>query len=158
MADGTKCKQCGSVMRVQLVGAASGEHGALKVGFPQLPALVCPNGHKRFAMPEFPLLLLDHLAGEDEAKLPAGEKRGLIFKEYHCGSCGAKLGAGDGQSKTFGFDISLKDIPAFRVELMAPVYRCPSCGREQLRSLEEIQSLTPAAMAHAFQAANLKPE
>lgn len=158
MTDSAKCKQCDAEMHVQSIGSVSGEHGILKVTFPRLPALACPNGHKRFAMPEFPLRLLDHLAGEDEAQLAVGEKRGLIFKAYHCGACGAKLDAGDGQGKTFGFDIDLGDMPAFRVELPAPVYRCTSCGREQLRSLEEIQGLTPPAMAHAFQAAGIKPE
>ncbi|MBX9812211.1 MAG: hypothetical protein K2Y16_11470 [Burkholderiales bacterium] len=158
MADSTKCKRCEAGMRLQSIGAVSGEQGVLKVTFPQLPALVCPNGHKRFAVPEFPIILLDHLAGEDETSLPSGKTRGLIFKDYRCGSCGAKLAGGDGQARTFGFDIRVKDIPAFRVELTAPVYKCPSCAKEQLRSLEEIQMLTAPAMAHAFEAAGLKPE
>lgn len=158
MADSTKCRLCEAEMRLQSVGEVSGEQGTLKITFPQLPALLCPNGHKRFAVPEFPMLLLDHLAGEDEAGLPAGEKRGLIFKEYHCGACGAKLGGGNSQVRTFGFDVGFKDVPAFRVELTAPVYKCSACGREQLRSLGEIQELTPPAMAHAFRAAGLKPE
>ncbi|MFN7087081.1 MAG: hypothetical protein ACK4N4_10725 [Burkholderiales bacterium] len=158
MTDNAKCRQCETGMQLQPLGDASGEHGVLRITFRQLPALVCPNGHKRFAVPDFPLRLLDRLAGEDETKLPAGKKRGLIFKEYHCGSCDARLGAGDSQSRTFGFDVDLENLPDFRVELTAPVYRCASCGREQLRSLEEIQNLTPPALAHAFQAAGLKPQ
>jgi len=53
--------------------------------------------------------------------------------------------------------MALADLAPFRVELSAPVYRCPSCSREQLHSLKEVRKRTPAALAQAFQAADLPP-
>jgi len=41
----------------------------------------------------------------------------------------------------------------FDVELTMPVHRCPSCGHEQVHSLKEVRSRTPAALAHAFKGA-----
>jgi hypothetical protein len=38
-----------------------------------------------------------------------------------------------------------------------PVYKYTACGKEQLHSLKEIRKLTPTAMAHAFEAANIPP-
>ncbi|MBM3357429.1 MAG: hypothetical protein FJY54_06850 [Betaproteobacteria bacterium] len=158
MSEHLKCKQCHAEMSQQDLDGVSGEQGVLKVAFQKLPAMVCPNGHKRFVSPQFPMQLLDHLAGEDEAELASGKKKGLIFKEYHCGSCDAKLPSEASGSRTFGFSVGIKGLAPFRAELTAPVYKCPSCGKEQIHSLEEMQGLTPAAMAHAFKAAGLKPE
>jgi hypothetical protein len=38
-----------------------------------------------------------------------------------------------------------------------PVYKCSACGKEQMHSLKEVRKLTPAAMAHAFEDANIPP-
>lgn len=152
------CKQCKAGMSLQPLDPAYGEQGMLKVTFIQLPALVCPNMHRHFAMQEFPILLLDRVAGKDMETIPAGKKSGLLFKHYHCSACGAELEKGNGREETFDFDVALKDIPPFRVEMAVPLYKCSGCGKEQMRSLEEMQKLVPPAMAHAFKAAGLHPE
>ena len=151
------CKRCQATMTLQSVDPVCGQHGVLKVTLLQLPALVCPNMHMRFAVPDFPALLLERLAGEDMTKVPAGEKRGLLFKHYHCGACGAKLGSGEAREDTFDFDIALKGLSPFRVELTLPLYQCPACGKEQIRSLQELRKLAAPAMARAFEAAGLHP-
>lgn len=152
------CKQCKTGMTLQPLDPVYGEQGAMKVTLIQLPALVCPNMHRHFAKRAFPLLLLDRVAGKDMETLPAGKKSGLLFKNYQCGTCGAALDKGAGREETFDFDVALEDLPPFRVELGLPLHKCTSCGKEQIRSLEEMQKLLPPAMAHAFKAAGLNPE
>jgi ribosomal protein L40E len=157
MADTSKCRQCHTNMHPETIGTVSGEDGVLKISLSGFPVLVCERGHKHFMARDFPMKLLQHVATKDEAKLPAGKKKGLIFKEYLCGKCGGKLGS-DAVAKPFGFDVKVEDFPPFRVEINVPVYKCPACGREQLRDRDEVQELTPAALAHGFQAIGLKPE
>jgi hypothetical protein len=149
------CKQCKTEMTLQPIDPVCGAQGALKVTLMQLPALVCPNTHRRFALRDFPMVLLDRVAGEEMPKLPAGEKRGLLIKHYHCGACGARLSEGEGREETFDFDVALEGLPRFRVELTVPLHKCTSCGKEQVRSLQEMQELTAPAMARAFKAADL---
>jgi len=149
------CKKCKSEMHLELLSGATGSEGSVKVTFPKLPALACAQGHKRFVRPEFPAELLERLASK--ADVPAGEARGMLFKSYHCGKCGEKLAAASPAPRTFGFNVGLEGVEAFRVELEVPVYACPSCGREQVRSLDEVARGTPAAMARAFQSAGIPP-
>ncbi len=157
MANGSKCRQCHTDMHPETIGTVSGEDGALKISMSGFPVMVCERGHKHFIAPDFPMKLLQHVATEDAVKLPAGKKKGLIFKDYLCGKCGEKL-ASTAESKPFGLDVKIGESPQFRVELNVPVYKCEACGIEQLRDREEVQAQTPAALAHGFQAAGLKPE
>ncbi len=152
----TICKLCRAEMTLQPIDPVCGKAGVLQVTLIQLPSWVCPNLHRRFAVPDFPLLL-ERVAGEEMAKLPAGEKRGVLFKHYHCRACGAKLGDGEARTETFDFDVAFKGLAPFRVELDVPVYRCVSCGKEQMRSFQKMRQLMPPAMAHAFKVAELHP-
>ena len=149
------CKKCKAEMHPEKLSGVTGSEGSVKVTIPKLPALACAQGHRRFVRPEFPLELLERLSSK--AEVPAGEPRGILFKSYHCGKCGEKLGAASPEPKTFGFNVGLKGIEAFRVELEVPVYACPSCGREQVRSLDEVARSTPGAIARAFQSAEIPP-
>ena len=157
MALRKKCRQCSSELHAETIDSMSGEEGVLKVTLSGFPVLVCERGHRHFMVPDFPLKLLKHVRDDDEALLPSGRKKGLIFKEYLCGKCGAKLGA-EAHTKPFGFDVGVDDFPKFRLELNVPIYTCPACGYEQLRDREEVKALTPVAMAQGFQAAGLRPE
>jgi ribosomal protein L37AE/L43A len=149
------CKKCKSEMHIKPLSSVTGEEGGVKVTFRNLPALACTQDHRRFVRPDFPAQLLDRLA--TEVKVPAGEIRGMVFKSYHCGSCGEKLAGAAPAPKTFEFDLSLKGVEPFGVALTVPVYACPSCRKEQVRSLAEVIERTPAAMARAFQAAGIPP-
>ena len=101
--------------------------------------------------------LLQHLIEEDEPELPAGEEKGLILKKFMCDSCHAALEPKPDHKHTFSIEIELEEIDAFGVDLTMPVYKCSACGKEQLHSLREVRKLTPKAMAHAFQDANIPP-
>ncbi|HXV09360.1 MAG TPA: hypothetical protein VD839_01010 [Burkholderiales bacterium] len=152
-----KCRQCSGELHAETIDSMSGEEGTLKVTLSGFPVMVCERGHRHFMVPDFPLKLLKRVTGDDEASLPSGRKKGLIFKEYLCGKCGERLGP-EAHTKPFGFDVGVDDFPKFRLQLSVPVYTCPACGHEQLRDREEVRALTPVAMAQGFQAAGLKPE
>lgn len=145
------CKADTESSRVEL----QGEEAPLAVTVHDMPVLQCPQGHRQFAHSDFPLLLLDHLLERDEPKLPASDAKGMLFKHYHCSACGAELPSDPDQRHTFRVEVALLELPAFDVDLTMPVHRCKNCGHEQLHSLKDIRSRTPAALAHAFKAAEI---
>jgi len=156
MTDSINCKQCDTSMRQESLGFVAGEEGVLKISVADFPALVCERGHRQFVSRDFPMQFLEQVASDNRTGLPKGKKLGLLFKKYQCGKCGEVL-AKDSESRPFGFDVQLADLPKMRVEFTVPVYKCPSCGLEQLRANDEIVGLVPAALAHAFQSAGIKP-
>jgi len=150
-----RCIQCRSETEITAVDAAAGEAKTLTIAVKEMPVAACARGHRQFVHPEFPLRLVEHLIDEDEVKLPAGEEKGLLVKHYHCAGCGAELAPQPDHRHTFTVDVALADLSPFRVELTMPVYRCPSCDKEQLHSLKEIRKYTPEALAQAFKAAGI---
>jgi len=144
-------------MHPETIDTVSGEEGMVKVTMSGFPVMVCERGHRHFMVPDFPMKLVQRVARERHVTLPAGNKRGLIFKEYLCGKCGEKLGS-DATAVPFGLEARLEDFPTFQVEISVPVYTCSACGQEQLRDGNMVRELAPVAMARGFQAAGLKPE
>ena len=151
------CVRCRGSTQPAVLESAAGEAAPLALMLQGMPILACAKGHRQFVHAEFPRWLVEHLVEEDETRLPAGEEQGLLRKHYRCGGCGAELQAQAERRETFPIDLTLGDLGPFRVELTAPVYRCPRCSREQLHSLKEVRKHTPAALAHAFKAAELPP-
>jgi hypothetical protein len=149
------CPVCKAEVAPGTLGEISGQEGPLQVKVHQLPVLECPNGHRLFAHPDLPLLLLDQLVEGDEARLPASTAKGVLFKQYYCSSCGEKLGEAEANQHSFHVPVALPGVDPFEVELTMPLHRCTHCGHEQLRSLKEIRAHTPAALAHAFKAASI---
>lgn len=148
-----KCHVCKAEVAPGTLPEISGHEGSLAVTVHHLPVLECPNGHRLFANPDFPLLLLDRLVEQDAAKLPASTAKGLLIKHHHCASCGQRLADSPDRQRTFHVDVELPEVAPFDVELTMPVHRCQACGHEQVHSLKEVRSRTPAALAHAFKGA-----
>lgn len=157
MTDIISCKQCNAPMQQRSIKTVSGEDGVLKVSLVNFPVLECERGHRKFIAGDLPVRLLREIAAREKGALPSGKKKGFLFSKYHCGKCGELLAA-ESQPRPFEFDVELTGIPQFRVALTMPVYQCPSCGQEQLRDQGEIEGLAPPALAHAFQAAELRPQ
>jgi predicted RNA-binding Zn-ribbon protein involved in translation (DUF1610 family) len=150
-----RCPVCQGELQPTKLDSIHGEEGALKLSVRRMPVLECSQGHRAFVNADFPLLLLDHLLEHDEPKLPASESKGLVFKHFHCSSCGAELAQDTTGEGTFHLPIDLLEQPTFDVELTLPVHRCAKCGHEQIHALKEARSRTPAALAHAFKAAQI---
>ena len=153
----TSCNRCRAETEITVVSFADGEADPLRIRLKELPLRECAQGHRQFVRPDFGVKLLQHLTEEDEPELPAGEVKGLIIKKYLCKSCGEALEPKPDHRHTFSIEVSLLDLDLFGVDLSMPVYKCSACGKEQLHSLKEVRKLTPAAMAHAFEAANIPP-
>ncbi|HEX6317483.1 MAG TPA: hypothetical protein VFZ84_01325 [Burkholderiales bacterium] len=151
------CTRCRAQTEPARLDTAAGRSDPVAFCLHDMPVLACPNGHRQFIEPGFALKLVEQLVKEDEAGLPAGKEKGLIFTHYYCGACGAELGKDAERRETFPLDVSLPDYHPFRVEVTAPVYRCPKCSREQLHSLEQVRKATPPALAEAFRAADIPP-
>lgn len=151
------CRTCHTATGLLKLDPASGSEKALTVTVHGLTVLACPNGHKQFVDAEFPLRLLNHLLEEDEARLPAGEEKGvLMFKRFHCHDCGRELEPKPDHRHGFDIQPGLPDQPELRIELSMPVYHCTGCAKEQLHSRAELRKLTPAALGHAFRAAGIQ--
>lgn len=151
----TRCSKCKAETASSTLAEISGEEAPVAVTVHDMPVRECPHGHRQFANADFPLLLLDHLLEHDAPQLPASDAKGLLFKHYHCASCGAELESGPDQKHTFRVAVELPELPAFDVDLTVPVHRCQACGHEQLHSLKDVKSRAPAALAHAFKAAEI---
>jgi hypothetical protein len=149
----TSCPICKGAVQPGTLPEISGQEGPLALKVHHLPVLECPNGHRLFPNPDFPLLLVDQLVEGDEMKLPASTAKGMLLKQYYCASCGDKLADSVDAQRTFHIDVQMPQLEPFDVELTMPVHRCARCGHEQLHSLKEVRSRTPAALAHAFKAA-----
>ena len=153
----TSCNRCRAETQITIVDSSEGEAEPLRIRLKDFPLRTCPDGHRQFVRPDFAAELLLHLTEEDEPALPAGEEKGLFMKKYLCEACGEALEPKPDHRHTFSIDIDLEDLDLFVVELSMPVYKCMACGKEQLHSLKEVRKLTPAAMAHAFEAADIPP-
>ncbi len=153
----TSCNRCHAETKIAIISFADGEADPLRLRLKDFPLRECSEGHRQFVRPDFAAGLLQHLTEEDEPELPAGEEKGLIMKKYLCESCGEALEPKPDHRHTFSIDIKLEDLDPFGVDLSMPVYKCSACGKEQLHSLKEVRKLTPTAMAHAFEAADIPP-
>ncbi len=151
------CQQCQGETEVSIIDTGEGKADVLTVAIRNMPVATCNQGHRQFVDPSFAARLLDHLTREDEPGLPSGEEKGLFRKHYLCEDCGAELEAHADHRHTFAVDVELPSLDAFQVELTMPVYRCSGCGKDQIHCLGDIRKHTPAALAHAFQSADIPP-
>jgi len=153
----TSCNQCRAETEITIINCADGEADSLRLRLKDFPLRECAAGHRQFVRPDFAAELLYHLTEEDEPELPAGKEKGLILKKYLCASCGEALEPKPDHRHTFSIEVRLEELDPFGVDLSMPVYKCSACEKEQLHSLKEVRKLTPAAMAHAFEAASIPP-
>lgn len=153
---GTPCPLCEAPLAASRIPEAAGDEAPMRLTLRGVPVLECAAPHRYFVGKGFPVWLLNALSDEELAKIPAGAQKGLLFRKYACGGCGEPLDTAKGETKTFSASLAWKDTPGFEVDIALPLFRCVSCGREQVRSGEELAKLLPAALVHAFKAAGLK--
>lgn len=149
------CTRCRGKTEPAVLERTAGEDAPLALAVRGMPVLACERGHRQFVHADFARQLVEQLVGEDEAKLPAGREKGLLFKHYYCSDCGTELEGAPARRETYALEVKVGDLRRFAVEVTMPVYRCPKCAKQQLHSLKEIRSHTPQALARAFQAADV---
>ena len=150
------CKECGSETTVTTLGSFSGEEGPITVTVDGMPALVCAQNHKRFLYAEFVPTLVDFIADPEKiAPQPPAVKRGLLKKHYHCSGCGAELPADSTKKSERALDAIFKKAAPFKVVVRIALYECERCGREQVRSNDELADSAFKAIAHGFRAVDI---
>lgn len=156
IAQGKPCPLCEAPLNARALPEVRGDEAPLRLTLRGLPVFTCAAPHRYFVGQTFPIWLLNALLEEELGKVPAGKEKGLLFRKYACGGCGAILPAAASGPRTFSASLAWKDTPGFSVEVTMPVFRCDACGREQVRSAAELAKLAPAALVHAFKAAGIK--
>ncbi len=154
---GRPCPLCKTPLAAKQLPEALGEQEPMQLALRDLPVLECEKPHRHFVGQEFPMWLLNALLEGELARIPAGTDKGLVFRKHTCGGCGAELPSSAAGARTFSAALSWKDSPGFTVDITVPLHRCDRCGRDQARSAAELAKLLPAALAHAFQGAGIKP-
>jgi len=156
IAAGNPCPLCEHPLEGATLPEFSGDETPLRITLRAMPALRCPTGHVYFVHPKFPLWLMNRLVEEDSATLPAGRAKGFLVKHYLCKDCGRDLAPKQDHLQGFPVELQYEKSPAFRAEITMPVFKCTACGAEQLRLLDEVRKLMPAALVHAFKGAGIK--
>jgi hypothetical protein len=156
VAEGKPCPLCEAALAARRLKEVQGDESPMRLTLRNLPVLACEAPHRYFVGHGFPVWLLNALLEVELPKIPAGKAKGLLFRKYACCDCGAILPSGSGGARIFTAALAWKQTPAFQADISIPLYRCPSCGREQARSGEEIAKLLPAALVHAFKSAGIK--
>lgn len=149
------CPRCKQAMQPADIPAVSGKDGDVSVLLDALPALICPQGHKRFSSPAFPALLLDALVDEAARHMKPCAESGLLFKRTVCTACRAPLSA-SGETTRAKLNVSLADGPALLVELTAATVSCSKCGTTQLVNARALDRGIPAALVRAFESAAIQ--
>jgi len=153
---GAPCPLCESPLQAKRLPEAGGDEAPLRLVLRGLPILACEAPHRYFVAQQFPIWLLNALLEEELARVPAGTAKGLLFRKYACGGCGAVLPAAASGPRTFPAHLAYGDGPEFSVDLTMPAFRCGACGCEQARSGAELAKLLPSALVHAFKGAGIK--
>ncbi len=151
------CSKCQGPMDAVELAPFTGEHGGVTVTVRQMPAVQCPQGHRRFLYPAFAALLMD-LVKEPQQYGRAAEavKKGLFKKHYHCAACDRELPADAAGTKSLELTATLKHADPFSVAVEVPVHRC-ACGQESVRARGEVADLAFKAIGHAYRAVDIHP-
>lgn len=156
IGEGLSCPLCEGPLAARTLAEATGDEAPMRLTLRGLPVFACDAPHRYFRGRPFPVWLLNALLEDELPRIPAGVGKGLLFRKYACGGCGAALPGSGGEPRTFSSTLAWQETPGFSVEVTVPVVRCAACGREQARSGAELGKLLPAALVHAFKAAGIK--
>jgi hypothetical protein len=126
------CTQCKQPMELTVVPAVAGEDGAYRLALESVPAMMCPDKHKRLIYPEFAMAVMDTIANPATSGVYAAVQRGLLRKRSYCGKCGAELIETRPVSHEFRVSVPVEGGAPLTAVLAAPCLKCAQCGTEQL--------------------------
>lgn len=153
-----RCMQCKGEMTMTVLDPIAGEDQGVGMRIERMPAMRCPDGHKRFVAPEFALRMMEaFVGGEPLAPLEAAAEKGLLRTRLHCPGCGAELAAPAAERIEARRAIALKGLEAFDVQVAIPKYRCAACGKESLPPAKAVNDRLMKASIQAFRAGQVAP-
>ena len=111
-----RCMQCKGEMTMTVLDPIAGEDQGVGMRIERMPAMRCPEGHKRFVAPEFAVRMMEaFVAAGPLAPLAAAAEKGLLRTRLHCPGCGAELAAPAAERIEARRAIALKGLEAFDV-------------------------------------------
>ena len=140
------CGRCSGAMSLATLDKVTAADGPLRLNLAGLPVFSCPKGHHAPAHRDFMVWLLHEVRDKHALSIPGGEAKGMLFKKYHC-ACGRELEPKSAKRQSFPLELAYQGAPAFKAEMEMPIYKCTGCGKEQLRSVKELQGHTAQAIA-----------
>ena len=149
-----RCLTCKQFLSHTTIRSAHGVDGTYSVTFLNLPCLACPNGHERYyPIRHFEELLAEYFAENNHIAVNCRGDEDL----EECPDCGRFVDESTVTPKEFRFEVELKDLEPFQVELKAPALNC-SCGITfSSQRDEQSQSSLGTAVRKAFDSLNLGP-
>ena len=63
-----------------------------------------------------------------------------------CGACGKPLAAKSERRQAYPYELKYEELAPFKVQMEMPLYKCESCGKEQIRSTKDLHGQVPMAM------------
>jgi hypothetical protein len=145
------CSICSGAMALARLDT-SGSDGTVTITVHGMPTRRCQRGHAQPADDDFMLWLIRELK-ERAAGVPAGSESGVLFFHRSRCPCGNELAKRAPRSQVFPFELAYKELPAFKVELEVPLYKCSGCGRELARSRDSVRSHATRSVARLHDAA-----
>lgn len=153
-----RCTQCDAEMTLTPLPTIEGEEHGLHMKIDGLPALRCANGHKRFAAPTFPSMLVDQLlSAPDLAPLDSAAEKGFLRKRYCCPSCNAVLDTRDAGRVHVDHSMAVDGLRPVAVHVELPAFRCAACGHECVEPRDAMVNDLMRASAHAYRSAQIAP-
>ena len=151
-----RCSRCQGALALAVLEPFTGEESGVRMSVEGLPALSCPEGHRRFLAPDFPNHMMDALlGGEPLVPVPAAAQKGLLRKRPHCANCGEWLEPAGGVEAVR--EIKVKGSSPFGVRVEAPKFRCRACGQESALPQRAMLDALLKASVNGFRAARIDP-
>lgn len=152
-----RCKVCKGEMQLHALGAMAGEEHGVRMSIEGMPAMQCPEGHKRFVAPDFAVKMMQALLADEQlTPLDAAAQKGLLKKRYVCPQCSQPLDGAAGSVETKRV-LELDGLEAFGVHVELPKYHCAACGRDAVPPEKAVVDGLMKASANAFRAADVSP-
>jgi hypothetical protein len=138
------------LVRVPNFGSVGGDMAVAVFG---MPLLSYPQGHeKAFANPDLPAEMLERIF----AGMPTAVERGLLGKKRFCCKCRRSMSEAMVENGRLTIYVRLRDLESFRVEVAAPLFRCPFCRQQQVLKDRKLLSEIPEAVAKGLESISLK--
>ncbi len=134
-----RCARCSNACELKTLASVSGEDGPLKLTLQAMPIFECAKGHKAPVHGDFMIWLIREIRAR-EAQIAAGKEQGMIFKKHLCGACGKDLAPKPERRQEYSYELKYEETSPFKLELDMPLYKCSSCGKEQLRSTKDLHA------------------
>ena len=140
-----RCARCSGACELKVLPSVSAEEGPLKLSLLEMPVFACAKDHRAPVHGDFMIWLIQQIRAH-EGDIPAGKEEGMIFKKHLCGACGKPLAAKSERRQAYPYELKYEELAPFKVQMEMPLYKCESCGKEQIRSTKDLHGQVPMAM------------